>query len=41
MSESAEGAIRGWFEALERCVGAVDYASARPLFVELRLRKPC
>ncbi len=25
-------AIRGWFETLQRCVGAVDYATARGIF---------
>jgi ketosteroid isomerase-like protein len=34
VTEPAERAIRGWFESLERCVGAVDYASARPRFVD-------
>jgi ketosteroid isomerase-like protein len=27
-----EAAIRGWFRHLERCVRAVDYAAARPIF---------
>jgi ketosteroid isomerase-like protein len=34
VDEPAERAIRGWFEALQRCVAAVDYATARPLFVD-------
>ena len=32
--EGAAAAIRAWFESLQRCVGAVDYESARALFVE-------
>ena len=34
VTEPDERAIRGWFESLQRCVGAVDYAAARPLFVD-------
>jgi ketosteroid isomerase-like protein len=34
VTEPADRAIRAWFEALQRCVVAVDYASARPLFVD-------
>jgi len=34
VTETAHPAIRAWFESLQRCVRAVDYASARPLFVD-------
>jgi ketosteroid isomerase-like protein len=34
VTEQADGAIRAWFEALQRCVAAVDYDSARSLFVD-------
>jgi ketosteroid isomerase-like protein len=34
MADQVAAAIRSWFEALERCVGRVDYQAAHALFVD-------